>query len=69
MYDLVRQVVCVASRELTAAEDLRKLEYICCQRLELLSREGNVFTVDTLWKKPKGKAILQKVVTSQVLHL
>ncbi|XP_022698355.1 uncharacterized protein LOC111265712 [Varroa jacobsoni] len=59
-YDNVRQVVCVANRELTAADELQKLEYICSQRVELLSRKGDLFIVNTLWKKPKGKAILQK---------
>lgn len=65
----VRQVVCVANRELTAADELQKLEYICSQRVELLSRKGDLFIVNTLWKKPKGKAILQKVWALAVLHL
>ncbi|OQR75645.1 hypothetical protein BIW11_08283 [Tropilaelaps mercedesae] len=58
--DNVSQVVCVVNRELTDANEMRKLEYICCQRLDILSRKADLFIVETLWKKPRGKAIVQK---------
>ena len=54
------QVVLSVNREVSSAEELRKLEYLCSQKLDLLERNGSEFKVESLWKKPRGKALMQK---------
>lgn len=56
------QIVLTVNREVRTPEELHKLEYLCSQKLDLLERNGSEFKVESLWKKPRGKAVSQKEV-------
>ncbi|XP_003742747.1 uncharacterized protein LOC100898210 [Galendromus occidentalis] len=58
----VSQIVVSVNRESMSTGELETLEYLCSQKLELLERNGNDFKVESLWKKPRGKALVQKEI-------
>jgi len=56
----VSQVVLSLNRNVSPVEDIRWFEVMCSQRMDLLERNGNRFRVETLWRKPRGKAVVLK---------